>query len=146
MKKEPFQHYLEPSESAAREFFSRPAPGPVVMLNLLRFRDWADYSATPVLCPASRITGEAAYRKYIDHTLPFLEASGGSVLFLGRGGPFLIGPSDEHWDAAMLVSQANASSFLAFASNKEYLAGLGHRVAALVDSRLLPLTPYDMQA
>jgi hypothetical protein len=28
---------------------------------------------------------------------------------------------------------------MAFASNQEYLAGLGHRTAALEDSRLLPL-------
>ena len=140
------QRHFEPSESAAREYFSRALSGPVVMLNLLRFRAWADYSATPELRPPAPITGEAAYRKYIEHTLPFLETSGGSVLFLGRGGPFLIGPSDERWDAAMLVNQANATSFLAFASNKGYLAGLGHRIAALEDSRLLPLVPHDLQA
>jgi hypothetical protein len=28
---------------------------------------------------------------------------------------------------------------MAFASNAEYLAGIGHRTAALEDSRLLPL-------
>ena len=67
-------------------------------------------------------------------------------MFLGRGGPFLVGPSDERWDAAMLVNQTNAASFLAFASNKEYLAGLGHRVAALEDSRLLPLVPHELPA
>lgn len=39
----------------------------------------------------------------------------------------------------MLVRQASAASFLEFASNKEYLSGIGHRIAALEDSRLLPL-------
>ena len=39
----------------------------------------------------------------------------------------------------MLVRQVSAASFLAFASNPEYLAGIGHRLAALEDSRLLPL-------
>ena len=61
------------------------------------------------------------------------------MLFFGKGGEFLIGPSDERWDAAMLVRQTNVASFLEFASNQEYLSGLGHRLAALEDSRLLPL-------
>ena len=63
----------------------------------------------------------------------------GEVLFYGKGGAFLIGPSGERWDAAMLVRQSSVASFLAFASNQDYLAGIGHRVAALEDSRLLPL-------
>ena len=42
--------YLEPSGAAASAFFSRPPPGSVVMLNLLRFREVADYSASPELC------------------------------------------------------------------------------------------------
>jgi hypothetical protein len=39
----------------------------------------------------------------------------------------------------MLVRQSSIASFLAFASNDGYLAGIGHRTAALEDSRLLPL-------
>jgi hypothetical protein len=61
------------------------------------------------------------------------------LLFYGRGGDFLIGPTDERWDAAMLVRQASVESFIAFASNQAYLSGIGHRTAALEDSRLLPL-------
>ena len=132
--------YLEPSGAAASAFFSRPPPGSVVMLNLLRFREVADYSASPELAPAAPISGESAYRKYMAHTLPHLEKSGGALLFYGRGGHFLIGPADERWDAAMLVRQRDVAAFLAFASNAEYLAGLGHRTAALEDSRLLPLS------
>jgi hypothetical protein len=136
---EPMQRYLEPAPDAARAFFSRPPVGRVVMLNLLRFRPIADYSATPDLAPPSPISGETAYRLYMDHTIPHLEKSGGKLLFYGKGDRFLIGPADERWDATMLVSQASAAAFLAFATNKEYLAGIGHRAAALEDSRLLPL-------
>lgn len=135
------QAYLEPTQEAGREFFTRGIEGEVVMLNLLRFRLVADYSATPSIAPAQTISGEAAYRLYMEHTLPYLEASGGEVLFYGKGGPFLVGPSHERWDAAMLVRQSSVASFLAFASNPEYLSGIGHRTAALEDSRLLPLLP-----
>jgi hypothetical protein len=91
------------------------------------------------LKPASPISGAEAYRRYMDHTLPYLEASGGEIVFYGRGGDYFIGPTHERWDAAMLVRQTSLESFLAFASNRDYLAGIGHRAAALEDSRLLPL-------
>jgi hypothetical protein len=71
--------------------------------------------------------------------LPFLKESGGNIVFLGKGGRYLIGPQDEQWDLVMLIRQKSLSDFMTFASNQEYLAGLGHRTAALVDSRLLPI-------
>jgi hypothetical protein len=139
MRKVVVKTHLEPAQEAGRDFFNRGITGPVVMLNLLRFRAIADYAATPELAPETSISGEAAYRLYMRHTLPHLEASGGAVLFFGKGGSYLIGPAEERWDAAMLVRQASPEAFLAFASNQEYLAGLGHRLAAIEDSRVLPL-------
>jgi uncharacterized protein (DUF1330 family) len=131
--------YLDVSQEAGRAFFMRGLSGSVVMLNLLRFREQADYSANPELAPKEAISGAAAYQRYIEHTLPFLKKSGGEVLFLGRGGPVLIGPADERWDAMLLVRQRSVQDFLAFAQDPAYLAGMGHRTAALEDSRLLPL-------
>ncbi len=49
--------------------------------------------------------------------------------------------TSKQWDLAMLVRQRNVEAFLAFASRAGYLAGLGQRMAALEDSRLLPLAP-----
>jgi uncharacterized protein (DUF1330 family) len=132
--------YLEPTQDAGVAFFRRGIVGEVVMLNLLRLRDVADYSASPELAPARPISGAEAYERYIAHTMPFLTASGGALMFLGAGGPFLIGPEGERWDRAMLVRQKSAQAFIAFATDRAYLAGLGHRTAAIEDSRLLPLT------
>jgi uncharacterized protein (DUF1330 family) len=134
------QVYLSPSQEAGRDFIMRKIEGHVVMLNLLRFRDVADYSASPELKPEKPISGKEAYQLYIDHTLPFLKESGGEILLMGEGGKYLIGPSDEQWDAVLLIRQSSVESFLAFESNQEYLKGIGHRTAALEDSRLLPIT------
>lgn len=135
--------FLEPTQESGRALFSRAIAGPVTMLNLLRFRAVADYSRHPELAPETPISGAEAYRRYVEHSRPFLERSGGEVIFLGQGGAFLIGPENERWDAAMLVRQRSLADFLAFASNGDYLAGMGHRVAALEDSRLLPLVEGD---
>ena len=131
--------YLEPTQAAGRDLFMRGITGPVTMLNLLRFRPQADYAATPDLAPPAPITGAQAFDRYIAHTLPFLRETGGDLVFLGAGGAFLIGPAEERWDMAMLVRQASIEAFMAFAAHGPYLAGLGHRTAAIEDSRLLPL-------
>jgi hypothetical protein len=57
--------YLEPSTEAGRAFSTRKIDGPVVMLNLLRFRDTADYSASPELARETPIGGAEDYRRYV---------------------------------------------------------------------------------
>lgn len=137
------EKYLEPTQKAGAALFKRKIDGEVVMLNLLRFREIADYSQNPELAPAKPVTGREAYQKYIDHTLPILEATGGGIMFLGEGGPYLIGPEEDRWDIAMLVKQNSLNDFISFASNQKYLEGIGHRTAALEDSRLLPLVELE---
>ena len=44
--------FIEPTQDAARAFLSRGITGEVVMLNLLRLREVADYSGSPELAPA----------------------------------------------------------------------------------------------
>jgi uncharacterized protein (DUF1330 family) len=132
-------HFLEPTQETGAALFRRNISGEVVMLNMLRLRETADYSDNPELAPKTQVSGREAFQKYIDHTMPFLKESGGEVLLLGDGGKFFIGPDDEQWDVVMLVKQSSVESFLAFASNSEYLAGIGHRTAAVIDSRLLPI-------
>ena len=131
--------YIEASREAGRRFVTRGIEGPVVMLNLLRFREQADYSAAPDLAPPAPISGRAAYDLYIEHTLPYLREAGSEVLFVGEGGDYLIGPLEAEWDLVLLVRHRSVQAFLSFASNEGYLSGAGHRTAALADSRLLPL-------
>lgn len=131
--------YFEPSDENVQRFLERGIEGPVTMLNLLRFREVADYSASPKLAPPGPISGRDAYDRYVRHTIPFLTSSGGSIEFFGTGGHNFVGPADERWDLVMLIRQASVESFIAFASDDQYLAGVGHRTAALEDSRLLPV-------
>lgn len=135
--------FLEVTQEAGAALFARNIKGEIVMLNLLRFKDIADYSANPELAPKNPISGRTAYQKYIDHTLPFLKQAKGKIIFLGKADRYLIGPQEERWDLVMLVRQNSLSNFMAFESNKEYLAGIGHRTAALEDSRLLPLVETE---
>lgn len=141
LKEVPVPGHSTPTQSAGKAFVERGIEGPVELLNLLRFRAVADYSKTPDLTPATPISGREAYERYIAHTMPFLVEAGAELVYDGAGGPWLIGPSDARWDRMLLVRHRSTEAFMAFAYNPAYLAGIGHRTAALVDSRLLPLTP-----
>lgn len=131
--------HLDPSDESVRALIDRGIAGPILMLNLLRLRATADYSEFPDLAPPAPISGRAAYDRYIEHTLPFLHATGGSVVLLAEGGHFFVGPIEERWDLALLVRQTSIQDFFSFATNADYLAGVGHRTAAVEDTRLLPL-------
>jgi uncharacterized protein (DUF1330 family) len=96
------------------------------------------------LSDGTTISGHEAFQKYINHTLPFLSQSGGEMIFLGEGGNYFIGPQDERWDLMMLIKQNSLQDFMQFASKTEYLKGMGHRTAAICDSRLRPLVETDI--
>ncbi|HMB92799.1 MAG TPA: hypothetical protein VKP65_18260 [Rhodothermales bacterium] len=137
-------YFLETTQASGKAFFTRDIPGEVLMLNLLRFREVADYAAFPELAPNEPISGREAYQKYMEHTLPFLRESGGEIVFQGEGGSYLIGPQEESWDFVLMVRHKSRSTFMEFASNEAYLAGTGHRSAALLDARLLPIIEREV--
>ncbi len=132
--------FLKPTDEAGKQFYQDFSDkGRVTMLNLLKFKDKADYSGLDSLKPANEITGKEAYQLYMDKTLVELKKIGSKVIFYGDSRNFLIGPKDETWDAVLLIEHQSLSKFLTFAQDKNYLKNAGHRTAALEDSRLLPI-------
>jgi uncharacterized protein (DUF1330 family) len=113
---------------------------PVVMLNLLRYREVADYSQHPDLAPDEAISGSEAYRHYGEAAQPHIEAAGASIQYLGACGSTVIGPPGEQWDVIILVRYPNPSAFIGMVTTPEYQALSGHRAVALADSRLVPTT------
>jgi len=109
------------------------------MLNLLRFRETADYSASPDLAPGEPISGAEAYEIYSTLTIPLLTEVGGRAIFMGTGGQLLIGPSEARWDQVLIIEYPDVAAFGAMTQDPRYHAGAGHRTAALADSRLLPM-------
>lgn len=83
-------NYLNPSDESAKQLFSQPIQGEVIMLNLLRFKEVADYSNFPEIAPRERVSGKEAYQIYINQTLPFLEKSGGEIMLQGKSEHFLL--------------------------------------------------------
>jgi uncharacterized protein (DUF1330 family) len=107
---------------------------PLVMINLLRYRERAEY---PHGSPATPCSGEEAYQRYIALILPLLSDVGAKVLWRGNVKHVVIGPVGEKWDEAFLVEQPSRRALLTLLSRAEYLEAAVHRTAALADSRLI---------
>ena len=119
-----------------------PPDQPVVMLNLLRFHDQAAYADTDQAEPCS---GREAYKRYSQTSLQTIAAVGGRVIFGGKAHEALIAPQGEGWHQAFLVQYPSPAAFRAMMAMPQYQACVHHRTAALADSRLIPLSPFQAQ-
>lgn len=130
------------------EEFARTAPddAPIVMLNLLKFREVADYRAPGpkgVEAKAARddlqtpITGRQAYSRYSKAAMPLLFEVGGQPLWMGKARASVIAPEGESWDEVLLVHYPSRAAFVRMVRSNAYQAVMHHRTAALSDSRLI---------
>ncbi|MFE8072323.1 DUF1330 domain-containing protein [Marinobacteraceae bacterium S3BR75-40.1] len=111
-----------------------PMDQPVVMLNLLRFREQAQYAGDSAHSP---VTGREAYQRYAAVAQKKLVEIGARVEWAGRSLGTLIGPEEKPWDEVFLVRYPTAQAFFNMLSMPDYQAAAEHRTAALEDSRLI---------
>jgi uncharacterized protein (DUF1330 family) len=121
---------IVPTQAQLDQLQAAPTDQPVVMLNLLRFKEQADGVDAGA-------TGQQAYARYGAAAAPFLARVGGRVLLAVEARQTVIGPEAHEWDMAILVEYPSTTHFLAMASDPEYMKIHAHRDAALADSRLI---------
>jgi uncharacterized protein (DUF1330 family) len=104
---------------------------PVVMLNLLRYREHADAGHG-----VDGLSGKDAYAVYGRHFAEDMHPKyGGELIWMGRAHHTIIGTED--WDIAILVRYPTRAQFLAMLDDPAYRAIAPIRAAALADSRLI---------
>jgi len=113
-------------------------PGPIVMINLLRYREQANY---PRGADATPCSGREAYQRYAAVALEKVASVGGKLVWMGIVKDAVIAPEGEEWDDAVLVHYPSRQAFLDMIVQPDYLAAAVHRTAALADSRLLMTEP-----
>jgi len=107
---------------------------PIVMINLLRYRERAVY---PDAFDAEPCSGREAYERYGEVALQRVASVGGKILWMGDVAATVIAPQAESWDDAVLVQYPTPRAFLDMIAQPEYQAVSPHRSAALADSRLI---------
>jgi uncharacterized protein (DUF1330 family) len=128
-------YYVEPSPVALDAFLAAfPDDTPVFMLNLMRFREQAEYDEGFDAEPCS---GVEAYMRYGAAVAPLIDGVGGEVVWQGRPVAMVVGPEDKDWHLMALVRYPGKAAFLAMVSSEDYQAIAPHRTAALIDSRLI---------
>ena len=126
---------IEPSPEKLQRLIAEVTDdSPLVMINLLRYRDRAEYPHGSDEPPCS---GEEAYQRYGALVVPMVGEVGGKVLWRASVKQTVIGPEGEEWDAALLVQYPSHRAFLTMVSRADYLRAAVHRSAALADSRLI---------
>ena len=121
------ESFLEINQEQFKVFMQLPMDTPVVMLNLLRFKDRV---------PETGLSGAASYKEYMKQATPFFSKANAEILFMGKPQKMLIGPIDENlWDKVLLIKYNAIADFLGMVLSEGYPSHL--RTQSLSDSRLI---------
>lgn len=123
---------IRPNIDQVKALMATPDDGPVVMLNLLKFKERASDGGS---------TGGEAYRRYGDAAVRMIEERGGKVLWTGKAEQVLIGDPTQDWDAVLLVQYPSRAAFIEMTSTKEYDAAHEHRAAGLERTIVVACNP-----
>ena len=89
-----------------------PKDTPVVMINILRYKDKTGNGAE---------TGEMAYARYGQNVLPFMKKVGARLLWRGDVNTTVIGDTDGQPQVVLLVEYPSIQKFIEMTSDPAYL-------------------------
>jgi uncharacterized protein (DUF1330 family) len=114
-----------PEQIAA--FFGGVEDGPFVMVNLLKFKERADYPDGK----DADLSGREAYARYGAGVRACLAAVGGKSLYAGAVTDLMLGEVDDLWDMVALAQYPSRAGMMAMVQSPEYQAIEKHRIAGL---------------
>ena len=127
---------LYPTPEQIQALLAGPQDRPVVMLNLLRFKDRATE-------PDEGVTGEQAYQRYADEMTRFVASRGGRVIWSGRVDGQVIGDGADGFSMAALVEYPSRKAFVEIATSPDVAKFGVHRAAGLEGQWLLATTTRE---
>ena len=116
---------LRPEPEQLKRFLA--TDGPVMMVNLLKFREKAAY-------PDGRdpdLSGREAYGRYAVAMKGLVEGSGGRFVFGAQVEGLLVGSVESLWDTVGIVEYPSAAALVKIASSPEFQEIETHREAGL---------------
>lgn len=110
-----------------REFTEPGADGAIYMLNLLKFKEKAEYEDGR----DCSLSGADAYAIYGAEVVGHLAKVGGAPMFSARIERLMLGEVEELWDTAAIAMYPSRQAMLKMISSPEYQASAVHRSAGL---------------
>ena len=116
-----------PSEEQMKGFVEGDIDSPISMLNLLKFKDKAEYEDGRT----TDLTGREAYQIYALAVAKLVENSGGKVLFGAEVSRLMLGEVEELWDTVAIAQYPSRRKMLEMMMSPEYAEISVHRTAGL---------------
>ena len=116
-----------PNEEQIKGFMEPGHDGPIYMLNLLKFKEKAEYGDGR----ETDLTGAEAYGIYGAEVVGHLAKVGGAPMFSARVKRLMLGEVEELWDTAAIAMYPSRKAMMDMMRSKEYQASAVHRTAGL---------------
>ena len=116
-----------PNREQIEGFMAPGQDGPIYMLNLLTFKEKAEY-------PDGRdtdLTGAEAYAVYSAEVAGHLATVGGRPMFAAKVVRLMLGDVEELWDTAAIAMYPSRKAMMEMLSSPDYQASAVHRTAGL---------------
>jgi len=131
------ENAVYPTQDRIAALMGNPSAEPIVMLNLLKFKDKAVYEDGR----ATTLSGREAYMLYGAAMQKVVEKNGGKFIFTSPVQQLVIGEVENLWDVFALVEYPSAAAFAKIATSPE-VAEIGvHRAAGLEGQLLIRVSP-----
>ena len=134
--------YIDPSPANFQAFKDLPRDEPIDMLNLLEYREQAEYPEGHEHV-GKGWSGRRAYEEYGKTSGPIFRRVGGTIVWRGAFQTMVTGPDAKRWHDGFIAHYPNAGAFFEMIKDPEYQQAVANRTAALVDSRLMRFTPGE---
>lgn len=118
---------VHPSPEQAKAFFTGPEDGPFVMINLLKFKEKAEYPDGS----DAQLTGAEAYLRYGMAVRAFIRKVGGTPGYAGPVTGLMLGEVDELWDMVALAEYPSLAAMMSMVQDPGYQQIARHRSAGL---------------
>ena len=135
-------HYIDPTKTGFQAFKELARDEPIEMLNLLLFRDKAEY-ADGHEHAGKGWSGRRAYEEYGKTSGPIFRRVGGSIVWRGTFQAMVTGPENREWHDGFVARYPNSAAFFEMIKDPAYQLAVANRTAALVDSRLIRFKPAE---
>jgi uncharacterized protein (DUF1330 family) len=134
--------YIDPSPANFQAFKDLPRDEPIHMLNLLRYRELAEYPEGHEH-HGNGWSGRRAYEEYGKTSGPIFQRVGGKIVWRGAFQTMVTGPTpeDKLWHDGFVAEYPNSGAFFEMIKDPDYQVAVQNRTAALVDSRLMRFKP-----
>ena len=124
---------IRPRPEQIQELLQGSADTPVVMVNLLRFKEEATE-------PDVGLSGAEAYNRYGRQMIQWVESQGGRLIWSGRVDSWVIGDTEERFDMIALVEYPSRQAFTRIAGDPRVAEYSVHRTAGLEMQWLIATT------